>query len=152
MWWFHSTEFCLLGVVECNLCRNVELPVLFWINVLKEVYFLHFDGSTSVLQQGLKPQSLKEERHITDTNEASLRNTCTGYNSALAFEDVFVFRHVGIMMGTCLVWKINCCYNFFLDKTYPQLDCRHILNLYMVFFRTSISGLLLGTFCYVIYA
>ena len=43
MWWFHSTEFCLLGVVECNLYRNVELPLLFWINNNKKVYFLYFD-------------------------------------------------------------------------------------------------------------
>ena len=42
-------------------------------------------------------------RCTTDTNDASLRNTQA--ISALAFDDVFVFRHVGIMMRTYVCYE-----------------------------------------------
>lgn len=64
-------------------------------------------SSTSVRQQGPKPQSVEEL--LSALHNRHERCEFEEHNaqaiSALAFEDVFVFRHVGIMMGTYVCYE-----------------------------------------------
>ena len=67
-------------------------------------------SSTSVWQQGLKPQSVKEELlYMSALHNRHEQCEFEKHNaqaiSALAFEDVFVFRHVGIMMRTYVCYE-----------------------------------------------